>query len=278
MTAKSLPSNGEPIKHVVMFSGGIGSWATAKRVSMAVSPDSLVLLFADTKVEDVDLYRFLKSAHRNVGGELVIVEDGRTPFEVFHDDRFLGNSRLANCSKFLKQKPCREWLEANCDPERTIVYVGIDWSEAHRMAAIINGWAPYKVRAPMTTRPYLSKQQVLDWLKAERLKAPRAYAEGFPHNNCLAQGCVRGGQAYWATLFRERPAAYRESEMEEQRLREHLGADVSILKDRTRGRTTTLTLKGFRERLQAQGSFDALEWGACGCFVDDDPIDVEKAA
>jgi hypothetical protein len=273
---RSLSSNRK--RHVVMFSGGAGSWATAMRVKLAVGSDAMTLLFADTKVEDPDLYRFVSSAARQLRAELVTVADGRTPFEVFHDDRFLGNSRLANCSKYLKQKPCREWLEANRDPADTIVYVGIDWTEVHRMPAITNGWKPYEVRAPMTQRPYISKEQVLQWLKKERLKAPRAYAEGFPHNNCLQQGCVRGGQAYWATLFRERPAAYRQSEEDEQRLREHLDADVSILKDRTGGRSTPLTLKGFRERLQAQGSFDSLEWGDCGCFVDDGPVDLEEAA
>jgi 3'-phosphoadenosine 5'-phosphosulfate sulfotransferase (PAPS reductase)/FAD synthetase len=101
-----------------MFSGGIGSWATAKRVVAGVGRESVTLLFADTLVEDADTYRFLNAAARNVGSELVTVADGRTPFEVFHDDRFLGNQRLANCSKYLKQKPCREWLDANCDPER----------------------------------------------------------------------------------------------------------------------------------------------------------------
>src|SRR4051794_30542025 len=114
------------MKHVVMFSGGIGSWATARRVAAEHGSDDLVLLFADTRVEDADLYRFLDDAAADVGGSLVRVADGRTPFEVFHDDRFLGNHRLANCSKFLKQRPCREWLEANCKPDETVVHVGID--------------------------------------------------------------------------------------------------------------------------------------------------------
>ena len=35
------------ITRVVMFSGGIGSWAAAKRVAEAHGTDDLVLLFAD---------------------------------------------------------------------------------------------------------------------------------------------------------------------------------------------------------------------------------------
>jgi 3'-phosphoadenosine 5'-phosphosulfate sulfotransferase (PAPS reductase)/FAD synthetase len=262
------------LRHVVMFSGGAGSWAAAKRIRLAVNADDITLLFADTLVEDPDLYRFLDSAERNLNCELVRVADGRTPFEVFHDDRFLGNSRLANCSKYLKIEPCRTWLDANRDPADTILHVGIDWSEIHRLPAITNGWKPYKVRAPLCDPPYLSKEQILDWLKAERLHPPKAYAEGFPHNNCLAQGCVRGGQAYWQTLLRQRPDAYAYAESNEQDLRDYLEADVTILKDRRGGDTRPLTLGEFRERLEAQPSlFDGEEWGGCGCFVDT-PIDV----
>lgn len=129
-----------------MFSGGIGSWATAKRVAAEHGTDDLVLLFADVKGhsdtphigEDEDTYRFIEDAAANVGGQLVTVMDGRTIWDVFKDARMLGNSRIAKCSHILKQKPCRDWLEANCDPSDTVVYVGIDWTETHRVAA--RGW------------------------------------------------------------------------------------------------------------------------------------------
>jgi hypothetical protein len=256
--------------HVVMFSGGLGSWATAKRVALGVSTNAMTLLFADTLVEDEDTYRFLESAARNVRAELVRVADGRTPFEVFHDDRFLGNARLANCSKYLKQKPCREWVETNCDPASTILYVGIDWTEQHRLAAVQGGWKPYEVRAPLCSPPYLSKQQIVDFCKAERLRPPRDYDIGLPHANCGAQGCVRGGQAYWQRLLEARRDVYLRTESEEQELREYLGTDVAMLRDRTGGVTRPMTLREFRERTEAQpGLFDGEEWGGCGCFVEE---------
>lgn len=136
-----------PIRHVVMFSGGLGSWATAKRVAEQHGTSDLVLLFADVKGqatsphigEDEDTYRFIHEAAENVGAPLVIVKDGRDIWQVFKDDRFLGNTRLANCSKFLKQKPCRDWLRDNTDPADARVYVGIDWTETHRLPAIERG-------------------------------------------------------------------------------------------------------------------------------------------
>lgn len=262
------------MKHVVMFSGGVGSWMTAKRVAEAHGTSDMVLLFADVSSgrsphvgEDEDTYRFVVEAAENVGAELVTVSDGRDIWQVFRDDRFLGNTRLANCSKFLKQKPCREWLEANCDPAETVVYVGIDWSETHRLPAIERGWVPYRVEAPMTEPPLMDKAQMLAALEAEGIKMPRLYRAGFAHNNC-GGFCVRAGQAQMELLLREHPERYAFHEAEEQKLRDHLGKDVAVLRDRTGGTTTPLTLRRFRERLDGDAAlFDALDVGGCGCFV-----------
>lgn len=47
------------MRHVVMFSGGVGSWAAAVRVAQRHGKESVTLLFTDTLEEDADLYRFL---------------------------------------------------------------------------------------------------------------------------------------------------------------------------------------------------------------------------
>jgi 3'-phosphoadenosine 5'-phosphosulfate sulfotransferase (PAPS reductase)/FAD synthetase len=257
------------MKHVVMFSGGIGSWATAKRVIDRHGPADVTLLFADVRGEDADCYRFINDAARQLKAELVTVRDGRTIWDVFKDDRFLGNSRLANCSKFLKQKPCHDWLEANCDPSDTVVYVGIDWQEIHRLPAIKKAYLPYVAEAPMTRWPYLDKQQMLDMARADGLEPPRMYAQGYPHANC-AGACVRAGQAQWQHLLIENRELYLDSERHEQELRDYLNKDVAILRDRTDGNSVPLTLRSFRERIEEQPSlFDDLEWGGCGCFVEE---------
>ena len=259
------------MNHVVMFSGGIGSWATARRVAAKHGTDRLTLLFADTLVEDDDTYRFLHDAAANVGGQLVKVADGRTPFEVFHDDHFLGNSRLANCSKYLKQQPCRDWLEANADPEDTDLYVGIDWTEAHRLPAIVNGWLPYTVEAPLTEPPLHAKGQMVAEARDAGLEPPAAYADGFPHANCLAQGCVRGGQAYWHHLLRLKPEVFAATEQEEAKVRQtDWGKDAAMLRSRFGGESTPMTLRDFRLNLERQPSlFDEDEWGGCGCFTEE---------
>ena len=75
--------------HVVQYSGGIGSWAAAHRVIAEHGTRSLVLLVADTRIEDPDLWRFVHDSSVHIGVEPTVVADGRTPFEVFRDQRFL---------------------------------------------------------------------------------------------------------------------------------------------------------------------------------------------
>lgn len=73
------------MRHVVMFSGGVGSWAAAKRVVERHGAESVTLLFTDTSMEDPDLYRFLDEAavnvFRNMPPNLVWIADGRTPWQ-----------------------------------------------------------------------------------------------------------------------------------------------------------------------------------------------------
>lgn len=269
------------MRRVVMFSGGIGSWATAKRVADLYGTDGLTLLFADVKGnnpsphvgEDEDCYRFIEDAAANVGAELVTVKDGRDIWQVFKDKRFLGNSRQANCSHLLKQKPCRDWLEANCDPETTRVYVGIDWTETHRVASIVKNYLPYVAEAPMTLEPYLSKEDMIEAAESQGLKPPRMYEQGYPHANC-GGGCVRAGQAQFQNLLRVNPERFKVWEDNEQGLRDHLDKDVAILSEVRRGAKTPLTLRAFRERLEYQPSmFDEFDFGGCGCFTESEGED-----
>lgn len=263
-------------EHVVMFSGGIGSWMTAKRVVERYGPGDVVLLFADVKGhndnphlgEDADTYRFIREAAAALHVPLISVHDGRSIWQVFHDDRFLGNTRLANCSKFLKQKPCRSWLDEHCDPT-AVVYVGIDWSESHRLPAIRNSYLPYRAEAPLTEPPYLDKQAMLDACRSDGIEPPLLYRKNYPHNNC-GGFCVRAGQAQFRLLLTENRERYLFHENEEQKLRGYLGKDVAVLRDRRGGTVTPMTLRTFRERNETGqlSAFDEFDFGGCGCFVD----------
>jgi hypothetical protein len=252
-----------------MISGGRTSWAAGRRVAEKYGTDGLVLLFADVLGEDPDLYRFLGEAAADIGGQLVIVADGRTIWDVFRDRRFLGNSRIANCSTELKQKPARAWMEANAGPD-TMVHVGIGWDEMHRLPAIERGWAPWRVSAPMCEPPYRDSAQIDAEMKRRGLRRPRLYDLGFTHNNC-AGGCVRAGQGQFARLLDMMPTRFAEWEDNEQQLRNHLGKDVAILRERPNGESVPLTLTEFRRRAEDRpDQIDLFDIGGCGCFTEDE--------
>lgn len=253
--------------HVVMFSGGVGSWAAASRVPRE-SGDRLTLLFTDTKIEDEDLYRFLPEAAANVGGELVVIADGRTPWEVFDDERFIGNTRADPCSKILKRNLARKWVEGNCDADDTRVYFGISWEESHRWPTIEERWKPWATDAPLMHPPHYMKHRLMQRLRDAGIEPPRLYGLGFPHNNC-GGFCTKAGQAHFRLLLKTMPDRYVHHEEQEQRLREKLG-DFAILRDRTQGVTKPMTLRDFRGRIERdeEDQLDMFEWGGCGCFVD----------
>jgi len=266
------------LKHVVMFSGGIGSWAAAKIVAEKYGTDNLYLVFSDVKGfsddphigEDEDTYRFVEDAAKNVGGHLIILVDGRDIWQVFKDKKFLGNSRLAHCSFELKQKPARKWLVDNCKPEEVRVYVGIDWTETHRLPAIIKNYKPYIAEAPLTEPPYRDKDQLFEWAEKEGLEIPRLYKLGFSHNNC-GGGCVRAGQGQFKKLYDIMPERFKVWEEKEQEIREHIGKDVSILTEMVKGEKRPLTLAELRKRIDSQSSMlDLDDIGGCGCFFEED--------
>ena len=254
------------MKAIVQFSGGVGSWAAAKRAVDIY--DEVTLLFADTLIEDADLYRFLDEAAENIGAPLVKIADGRTPWEVFRDVKFIGNTRIDPCSLVLKRDLLRAWIEEHADPADTAIVLGIDWTESHRLDRATPRWEPWTLVAPMCDAPYMDKPEVLAWLQAEGIEPPRLYAMGFPHNNC-GGFCVKAGQAQFKLLLEQMPERYMGHEREEQITRVSIGKDVAILRDRRGGTTKPMTLEAFRERLGVDGSdYDAEEWGGCGCAID----------
>lgn len=258
------------MKHVVMFSGGVSSWAAAKRVAERFGTDNLTLLFADTSMEDEDLYRFLGEAAENVGAPLVKVADGRTPWQVFRDGRFIGNTRVDLCSRVLKRELLDKWRDENCDPSDTTIYVGIDIIEAHRLNRIRERTAPWTYDAPLLWKPELIRCEVFDWLDREGIRRPRLYELGFHHNNC-GGFCVKSGHGQFARLLETMPERFEFHEKQEQSLRDHLERDdISILRDRRGGETKPMTLAEFRERYQAnqRDGIDLFDFGGCGCAID----------
>lgn len=217
------------MKHINSYSGGGASWYTSELLADRFGKDNVINLFADTLIEDEDTYRFIDETTEKSGIRLVRVADGRDPWEVFRDVKWIGNSQVAQCSTLLKQKMCKDWVTENFKPDECIIYVGIDWTEAHRMDAIREGWKPYRAEALLTEPPYIDKEYIFSKMVEHGIRKPRLYEMGFSHNNC-GGFCVRAGKGHFINLLQKMPDRYMYHERKEQEMREFLGRDdVSIL-------------------------------------------------
>lgn len=255
--------------HVVQFSTGLGSAEVARRVVAEHGQANVHLLTADTLVEDEDNWRFARQVHDHLGNPKWVIEtDGRTPMQAGRDARVVPNNRLAVCSRVLKRELLRAYIEANYDPAETVIHMGFDWTEPQRFKSAEPLWEPWILDAVLMRPPYVQKHMLMRQWSDRGIEPPRLYKYGFGHANC-GGACVRGGQAQWQLLLTVNRTRYLEWEAEEDETRDMLGKDVSILRDRTKGTTIPLTLRRFREQIEADESlFDADDWGACGCYMD----------
>lgn len=254
---------------IVMYSGGIGSWAAGLRVAERYGKDQTTLLFCDTRQEDEDLYRFLLEGAAVIGVPVTVIADGRTPWDVFKDERYLGNHRIDPCSKILKRHLADQWIAARYGPEDCIRFVGMDYCQREqvRLETLQQRCAPYQVEAPLFWPPVWDKDMAKLVALKHELRLPRLYALGFNHNNC-GGACVKAGQEQWATLYRTMPQRYAEQEAKEEALRAFLGKDVSILRDRSGGKSRPLTLRTFAARLEEHPELPLEgESHACQCFT-----------
>ncbi len=319
---------------LVSYSGGLVSWAAAKRTAERYGRDRVRLLFADTLIEDADLYRFLVEGAANIFGVAITNEllwmadsipdveddpdcaarkellpelarraskelpglhwimDGRTPFEVFADERFIGNSQRDPCSKILKRQLMDRWRDNHCRNWETVLVFGLDWSErgrieghwekgkwkpGHRERMEAIGW---RALYPMDERPYLTTADIQADLATEGIRGPRLYDLGFPHNNC-GGFCCKMGHKQATHLNAVLPRRYGWCESKEQSAIEAIGPTAKpMLRYRSKGATRSVSLRQFRLNLEQQPTmFDDHGWGCGGgCAIDDEPEPAEVAS
>ena len=255
---------------IVMYSGGIGSWAAGMRAVERYGTAHTTLLFCDTKMEDEDLYRFLHEGAAVIGVPVTIIADGRTPWEVFRDERFLGNNKVDLCSKILKRQLADRWIAERYAPAECVRLVGMDacQRERQRLHQLQARCAPYHIDAPLLWDPPLDKDMAKFLALKHGLRLPRLYAMGFPHNNC-GGFCVKAGHQSFALLAREMPQRYAYHMAQEEAMRTFLGKDVSILTDRSGdGKKKPLTLRMFQERLATAPELPFEDTrDSCNCFA-----------
>ncbi|MFD2670970.1 hypothetical protein [Marinicrinis sediminis] len=272
-----MSTQDKKVVHVAMFSGGAGSAYVAYHMVQTYGKDNCILFFTNTLWEDEDNYRFMEEVSNHIGLEITERLDGRTPEEVFYDERFLGNARLAKCSEELKVRQTIIFLEEELRNERNlepILYFGIGPHEKHRADNLKDFYAHFPLETIETRFPLIDLfREDLDAKGIIRdewgIELPRMYniaeqladegnenaqialrngIKGFSHANCAGR-CVRGGYQHYALLYAIWPERYREQEEMEERFRTSLQKDVSILKKNG----GSYTMKQFRQVMEAEG-------------------------
>lgn len=266
------------MKHIVNFSGGLCSFWAAHRVVQKHGPLDTVLLFADTLVESPNLYAFNTQCSELLGVPITRVSREITPWELFREHRMIGNNRFPICSIYLKRAILNAWMVAHFEMdhkqavlfgEHATVYLGFDWTEAHRTEEMRREHPAWTIYSPMQEGEVWDKCRMQKEAAKLGLLISPAYKHGFSHDNCGGR-CVRAGISHWVHLFNVNRPAFEEWETEEWETAQWLatqGVDpLSMLKDRRGGETKNLYLRDLRVRIEA-GDKDLPkdDWGGCGC-------------
>lgn len=263
------------MKYLVYYSGGILSYATLRHLLTLVPKKDVTCLFTDTKSEDPDLYRFLVETTNFFDVPLVWLAEGRTVWQVMHDNQFLANSRLDLCSRVLKREVADKWVQRHCDPASTTRVFGLDWSETERVERLstLLGQKGWRVWCPLAEKPYRPYETYFHWLKEDGIPAPALYKYGFTHNNC-GGFCVKAGKKHFRRLLNTFPERYAYHENEEARLletqrqkegHEENGRGRGLLRHQESGILRFITLAEFRQ--MEEGPNEDADVGSCGCFL-----------
>lgn len=216
--------------------------------------------------------------------EMVWLVEGRDPWEIFRDERFLGNSRADPCSKIAKRQMLDRWREANCDRASDVFIFGIDEHERHRFEAEDKNGKRTGIKPRLGAKGWTCVAPLIDYegphysvLHASvtnfGLKRQRLYSFGYKHGNC-GGFCIKAGFAHWQNRRRVQPDRFHYDRMMERKVREFLGGNnaVTILADATRSGKRPISLDAFHERLNRSPEllYEYREGeGGCGCMLDE---------
>lgn len=258
------------MKQVVSFSTGLLSAIVAARIMERYGEESTLLVFMDTQIEDADNYRFMEEFKRYFGIPIVILSEGRTPYQVARDAQIIPNHQIAPCTFKLKIDIFKRYLASLEDD--FVIHIGYDFQEMHRVERTkkqyeSEGWA---VDFPMLWKPIERRKYTQVAIEDWGIKPPRMYALGYSHANCGGV-CVKQGMGDWRRTIVNFPDRYAEVEQWEAKMRNHpVRKDYAIIRDRSGGKTTPVTLTEFRERTEnSLGNMFSDEFTCVSCGIGD---------
>lgn len=258
--------------HVVNVSGGAASAVCLFRVLERYGRENVRAVFADTRWEHPDCYRFIDDLEHASGVQIDRLSDGRNIWDVFFDESTLTiGSGGCKASWELKRGQLDKYTDA-IDGEVT-VYIGFTMVEDDRMVRLQKACQYRRFDFPLCWEPKLiGRCDILDDIRARGIEPPSMYADGYPHANC-AGACILAGIKQWAGLLKDNPELYRLSESNEERfqqiLRDRGREEHTILKDRRGGVVQNYSLRQLREDVESgrRPADDSWRETSCTCML-----------
>jgi hypothetical protein len=260
------------VKYVVSFSGGLSSFEALRRCLAKHGHESTIAIFANVgsvaengvtvSGEDDDTFRFKRDVEKLLKVNIVELRHHKyqNVWDAFFGERFMGNTRLDTCSKFLKREVIHRFQD-NLG-EEVVPVIGFSWLEQSR----VEQYKKYCPNAwfPLTEPPYTDNEKISQFLRSYGVEPPRLY-DTFLHNNC-GGFCVKMGIGQLHDLWRTSKERYEYNERMEQKFREDINPDAAIFRKDKR----PFTMKQYRELFEkGYKPKTAGQHGGCGgrCMV-----------
>lgn len=268
----------QPVRWVVSVSSGASSAVAAERTMAKYGKDNVDLVFADTKHENADNYRFLDDLEKRWGKKLIRLADGRTPEQVWDDKAIIPNDMLAPCTYELKLKLIIDYVkQLRAEGYAVVMCVGMslkdtrkksklaanypEWMNKRypgRLLATAVNWS--KSKLAYVEFPALWKQtdanvelfDVFQTLRSLDIRLPSMYADGFESANCDGD-CPKGGIKHWVRVYRTRPQIFRHrAEWERNKRKDPRFANYTILTRQVNGETVNVSLDELAAEIEAK--------------------------
>ena len=217
------------MKHVVLFSGGVGSAYTAYLVLKEQKKEDVILLHTPTFSENHDADTFRCRVARYLGMPITEWGDGRNLDEVIAEEGIVPGYFLPFCTRILKQEMKEQFYRYLKEQGQDFIeYVGFgmeEWSRVQKATARAERMNR-KVAFPLFEQK-ISGQEIKRVIQEEwGIPLPEAYGNGLKHNNCIP--CYKAGKGSWRIYWEKYPDRFQAAVEHEKKYGDTVFKDYSL--------------------------------------------------
>ncbi len=248
------------VTHIVGFSGGAASAVMAKIVAERY-PRSTILLYHSTKTEPADNDRFRSEVSAYIKIPITEDSDGRNIWEIFVDEKYLGNGRNTPCSRILKQERSLKFIQSNLPAH---LYIGFTMEEYRRAQRTYARYAVHgiEVKFPLLENKITKEECFYRIKNCWNIKLPQTYAWA-EHANCIP--CVKGKKAYWGLIYMFEKVAWTKAVQAEKEFGCTIFSEAGSLEDEL-GNCLRLAKSYLAKKKQGENQLSLFDF-PCECAV-----------